>query len=398
MAGLKKGASKKEVFSYTVSALANYTEEQKGVLVTRALFGAKSIEMATPMLGVKTAETINVMATDAVFQAGGTCAFNASGTTTFTQRTMTVGKVKVQETLCPDDLNAKYLQYALKAGSNQDAIPFEDTYAALKAGIIAEQMETAFWQGDTTSATNNLSYFDGLLKNIGYAYSATGVYNVNAITATGTIAATSGDPTFTLTGGSLTTMGIVAGDKVRVSGTTYTVDSVTDATHFEATANAAANYSGASYTWIPASATAFTTPWTTFISNTINIFQDVYLTIPTTWLDKSDVVCFCGWDVYRRLQMEITDGNLFHYKTETTGEMILPGTNLKIVAVNGLNSTNRIICLPLSNMFFGTDLMNEYEDFKIWYSEDNEHVRYSVKWKAGTQVAFLNQVVQFTLA
>ena len=197
---------------------------------------------------------------------------------------------------------------------------------------------------------------------------------------------------------SFTSLGIAAGDKLKVGSTTGLVQSVDSATQITLTANFGVLNTAQAWTFIPTTATAFTTPWTTFTSNTINIFQDVYLTIPTTWLDKSDVVCFCGWDVYRRLQMEITDGNLFHYKTETTGEMILPGTNLKIVAVNGLNSTNRIICLPLSNLYFGTDLMNEFEDFKVWYSEDNEHVRYSVKFKAGTQVAFLDQVVQFTLA
>ncbi len=36
---------------------------------------------------------------DAIFQDGSSCGFNASGTTSFTQRTVTVGKIKVNEAL-----------------------------------------------------------------------------------------------------------------------------------------------------------------------------------------------------------------------------------------------------------------------------------------------------------
>src|SRR6478736_2871205 len=99
--------------SLSVSALTNYTEEQKQPLITKALFGAKTISLMTPMTGVKSSETINILDTDAVFQAGGTCGFSASGTTAITQRTVTVGKIKVQEALCPKTLESKYTQTML---------------------------------------------------------------------------------------------------------------------------------------------------------------------------------------------------------------------------------------------------------------------------------------------
>ncbi len=401
---LKLGASKKEIFSYTVSSLANYTEEQKGALITKALFSGKTIDMLTPMIGVKTSQTVNRMDTNATFQAGGTCGWNASGATEFTQRTLTVGQIKIQEALCPKDLNAKYLQYALKAGSTQDALPFEDVYASLKAGIIAEQMETAVWQGDLTSGNALLNKFDGLLTVIGKNYSATGVKNINAITGTGTLAATSGDPTITLTGGSFTTMGIVAGDKIRVAGVTYTVASVTNATSLEATVNASATISGEAFTFIPASSTNFSSPFTSFTTASdtlITIMQSIFTAIPAALIDKEDLKVFMGWDTYRTLLNQITNGKYFNYTSDEaakTGEMYFPGTTLKVVAVHGLNSTNRIIVFRTSNAFFGTDLMNEEEQFKIWYSQDNDEIRYHAEWKAGVQFGFLNEVLQFTLA
>lgn len=358
----------------------------------------------TPMVGVKSSETINILDTDAVFQAGGTCAWNASGTTAITQRTVTVGKVKVQEALCPKALEAKYTQTLLAVGSNPESIPFEQIYAEKKAALIASQMETAIWQGDTASGTNNLSYFDGLLKNIGYVYSATGVKNVNAITGTGTIALVSGDATATITGGSTTTMGLVAGDKIRTEGVTYTVLSITSATVFELTVNSAVSISGKAYTIIPASATNFSSPVTSYstASDTlITVMQNIYSTIPVNLLDKADLRVFMGWDTFRTLTAQITNGKYFNYTSDSaaaSGEMTFPGTTLKIVAVHGLNSTNRIIATTLSNMYFGTDMMGEEEDFVIEYAKEAREVRFHSEWKAGCNVAFLSDVVQFTLA
>ena len=166
--------------SFSVSTLSNYTKENEAQLVTSSVLGAKTAALiksaGNVMVGVKSAETINIMDTDAFFQAGGTCGWNASGTTSFTQRTVTVGKIKVQEALCPKDLEAKYLQEALKAGTNQDSIPFEAAYMDRKSGKVAEQLEVALWQGDTTSGNINLNKFDGFQKIIN---NAAGVVDAN---------------------------------------------------------------------------------------------------------------------------------------------------------------------------------------------------------------------------
>jgi len=166
--------------AFSISTLTNYTKENEAQLVTSSVLGAKTAALiksaGNVMVGVKSAETINVMGTDAFFQAGGTCGWNASGTTSFTQRTVTVGKIKVQEALCPKTLESKYLQKALPTGSQYDSIPFEQDYSDKKAKTIASQLETALWQGDTASADGNLNKFDGLVKLIG---AASGVVDAN---------------------------------------------------------------------------------------------------------------------------------------------------------------------------------------------------------------------------
>jgi hypothetical protein len=157
--------------AFDVSALTNYTKENEALLVTSSVLGAKTASLikaqGNVMVGVKSSEKINIMDTDAIFQAGGTCGFNASGSTTFTQRTVTPGKVKINESLCPKSLEAKYLQKALPEGSRYDSIAFAADYTEKKSARIAAQLETAIWQGDTVSANVNLNKFDGFVKLIG---------------------------------------------------------------------------------------------------------------------------------------------------------------------------------------------------------------------------------------
>jgi len=319
--------------AFDISALSAYTEQNEAELVTSSVLGAKTASLiksaGNVMIGVKSSETINIMDTDAVFQAGGTCGFNASGTTTFTQRTVTVGKIKVQEALCPKSLETAYLQKALPTGSQYDSIPFEQQYSDKKAKTIAAQVETALWQGDTGSATANLNKFDGLVKLIGAA------------------------------------SGVVASN---VSG--YTT--------------------GAPI----ASATGITA------SNVVAIFDGVYKAIDAKVVAAEDMSIFCGMDVFRTYTIALKNANMFNYAFDgkADSEFTLPGTAIKVIAVAGLNSTNKIYALRLSNMFLGTDLLNEEEKFEIFFAKEADSVRFMAEFKIGTNIAFPDEVVKFILS
>ena len=156
--------------SLNLTGLANYVKENEQQLATSLVFKPKTAQMiesaGNVMVGVKSTETINVMETDAVFQAGGSCGFNASGTTAFTQRVVSPGKIKVNESICPKSFESKYTQKALRAGSSYDYMPFADEYSAKKIEVIGAALETGLWQGDTTSLNAQLNKFDGLLKLI----------------------------------------------------------------------------------------------------------------------------------------------------------------------------------------------------------------------------------------
>jgi len=312
--------------SFSVSTLSNYTKENEAQLVTSSVLGAKTAALiksvGNVMVGVKSAETINIMDIDAFFQAGGTCGWNASGTTSFTQRTVTVGKIKVQEALCPKALEAKYLQKALPTGSTYDSIPFEQDYSDKKAKTIASQLETAIWQGDTASANGNLNKFDGLIKLIN---AASGVVDAN------------------------------------VSGFV----------------------SGAPLTSI--------TP-----SNVISLLDGVYRAIPAKVVAADDMTIFVGQDTFRTYTIALKNANMFNYAFDgkADSEFVLPGTSIKVVAVQGLNGTNDIFALRLSNLFLGTDLLNEEEKFEIFFAKEADEVRFAAEFKMGVNIAFPDEIVK----
>jgi hypothetical protein len=150
--------------------LSAYTKQLVKPLLTSAVFGAKTQQLIKDggivIPNAKSSVAIPLMDTDAVFGTQ-SCGWNPSGTTTFTQRTITVGKIKIEEAICVKDLESFFTQEALKAGSTYEDFSnadFQAAYLDKKNVRIASQLETALWNGDTGSATANLNKFDGLIK------------------------------------------------------------------------------------------------------------------------------------------------------------------------------------------------------------------------------------------
>jgi hypothetical protein len=314
--------------AFDVSTLANYTKDNWKDLVTSSVLGSKTATLikaqGNVLVNVKSAENITIMDTDAFFQSGTNCGFNASGTTTFTQRAVTVGKIKINEALCLKDLERTFLQNALPAGSRYSDMIFAEQFANRKAEKVAEQMEIALWQGDILSANGNLNKFDGLLKLITAA--STAVTNANTSTYI------SGGP----------------------------ISSIT-------------------------------------VANVVSVFDAIYTAIPAKVVAKDDITIFCGMDTFRLYTIALKNANLFAYNLDikADSEFFLPGTTVKVVAVQGLNGTNDLVAARISNLFMGTDLLNEEERFEIFFAKESDQIRYVNEFKAGINFAFPDEIVKF---
>ena len=303
--------------SFSLATLTAYTDQQRLPLITKAVFSARTAALFTKQVGVKSAAALNLMDTDAALAAGTACGWTAAGTTTFSQRNITVAPMKVQEALCPRSLEQYWMQSQLTAGSTYDGVPFEQAFAEQKALRIAEALENAIWSGSTLVT--------GLLTILNAASGST-----------------------------------VSGNTAAISGSITT-------------------------------------------TNVISIFDNIYTRIPQAILTRNDLVIFCGWDTFRTLigAFKSTASVMYNQvdlQGLADGDIIYPGTNVRVVAVPGLLTYNRLVCSYLGNFFYGTDLLSDEENFSLWYSQDNDEVRFQAAFKVGVQVAYPDLVVDWKLA
>jgi len=314
---------------FTVTGLTTYIAENADDIYVAAITKAETLNFPgiSIMAGVKNAQKIMLFANTAPFQVGGTCAFNASGSSTFTDRTLTVSPLKVNDTFCPEDLQIKFLSTKLIAGSNYDAMPFEKLITDSVVANVQIGMEQAIWKGDTASVGSNvLKQFNGWLKTIDAA-----------------------SPVYATAAAALTT------------------------------------------------------------GNIIGVMDNIYSLIPAALLNNpaKPLVSFMGWDTFRLLITALKNANAFNFfpdSTWLTGEFVMPGLGLKVKAVHGLDNgqlgeavsyRDRIVTTWAGNLFYGCDLTGEEETIKSWYSLDDQNIKYSIKWKAGTQIAYGSEVVTY---
>lgn len=290
-----------------MTTLPAYVEQRRLPLIKEAVLKAKSASLFNLQTDIKTDAALNLLSTDVQFGDGLTCGWDESGTQTLSQRILKTGNIKINMTYCDKAMLKYWTQYAVKVAAGQKTLPFEEDFVNAVVENVKEAIEIAIWQGDTTSTTNNLKYFDGLLKILKYA------------------------------------AGIV---DVTITGTSAYDDIMT-----------------------------------------------VYNAIPEKVLDGASILV--GADTFRKFIQELVAKNYYHYSGENlNGEIMLPGSQVKVIAVNGLNGTDKIVAGQLDkNFFYGVDMMNDEEKFELWYSQDFREFRLAIEFNAGVQVAFPDEVV-----
>ena len=323
--------------AFDVSTLVSYVIENENLLVAKSLFGARTASLISEegnvLTGIKFAEQINVLGTDAIFQSGAGCTRVSSGTTAITQRKVTVGNIAVVEDICVKDLRRTFLSKSMVKGSYEDTLAFEKEYTDLKSHTIAKQSEIALWQGDTTSGNANLLLFDGLIKLIDNS----GVQ----VLANNSAYIASGAPISVATGITLTNVKSII---------------------------------NAMWLALPADVTG---------RDDIRIFcgWDVFNKFINSYTDQNLFN-------FAPTGSEVSAAN---------GVVIIPGTNYKLTAVHGLDGTNRLFATYMPNFYLGVDMENEEDTFVMMQDQFKDYLRFKCQFKQGINVAFPDQVVSFKL-
>lgn len=303
-----------------LSGLNAYTNEFAMDLIKEAVLKGRTVDLITVQGGIKSSATINRLSTT-INAAAGACGWSATGSTTLDQRTISVCDIKVNESICLNDLENYYTQVQMNPGSYNTDIPFEQLFAENKRDQIMALIEDLIWKGDT-GGSGNLSLCNGFKKL------------------------------------------------------------------FDAGITASSPYYG-----------TYSTNATILKNEIIDKVDAAIAKINTDIIDTDDLHLFMSYADYRIYAAALRDANYFAYTgAENQGQdfsQIHPGTNVRVIAVRGLNGANRWVLAQASNLYVGTDLLSDAEDFKIFYSQDNDEVRFLAKWKLGVQVAYLDEVVYY---
>lgn len=293
--------------SPVMTSLTAYVEQRRLPLIKEAVLKAKSASLFNLQTDIKTSAALNLLSTAIQFGDGLACGWDEAGTQTLSQRILATGNIKINMAYCDKEMLKYWTQYQVRVAAGQKTLPFEEDFVNAVVENVKAAIETAIWQGDTVSETNNLKYFDGLLKILK--------------DAAGTV-------------------------DVTITGTSAYDD-----------------------------------------------IMAVYNAIPEKVLDGASILV--GADTFRKFIQELVAKNYYHYSGENlNGEIMLPGSQVKVIAVNGLNGTDKIVAGQLDkNFFYGCDMMNDEEKFELWYSQDFREFRLAIEFNAGVQVAFPDEVV-----
>lgn len=395
---------------FDFGTLSTHVKTNKDVLVSQTISGGKTASMLLKhghiLTGVKTEDSIGTIEGDVVLQDGDGCGFTPDGQTKISTRPMKVKAIKVNEEYCLKDLNKYYTQLWQQEaglGSDPEKMPgmLEEKFVDLKINAIEKKNDKLMWQGDTAlTGDANLKWIDGFYKILD---STVGAKAVNAKKGIGTITVGTGAATVVGVGTSFTGQ-VSVGDKLYNNAGTLigTVLTVTDDTHITLAANGAVAVTGGAFRITPAAVTSPIAAGTGITpANVVAVMNSVYAGIPEDVLDNSDVnpvYIWVGYDVARMHLQALSDSDLYQYKVtgkELKEGYFLPGTNVQVIPVTGASGSGRIVAMTLENMWGGTDLENEYEEFKMWFSDDDDKLKFKSDYKLGVQIAFPSEVAHW---
>lgn len=132
----------------------------------------------------------------------------------------------------------------------------------------------------------------------------------------------------------------------------------------------------------------------TLAANPYDVISNIIAVLPDETIDMNNVI-FVGYDVYRKFIAELQAKNLYHYTADLTSamEIVIPGTNVKLVGVPGLIGTGKAVATYPENLYLGTDMLNDKETADFWFSKDDDVFKLKISFAIGTQVAFPDLVV-----
>lgn len=319
--------------AFDVSALTAYVEENRAELIMKPITTSRSFDFLDLRTGIKSGEKIPIIESTAPAQAGASCGFTSSGSTTITQTTLNTSYIKVQEALCLQDLEAYYTQKYLKPGSSPDTTEIAADIINRKLANISQKVGQMIWQGKT-SYTN-----DTYLKQIN-----------------GFIAA-------------IDTAGDAVAATAQASISTSTVRGIFEDIVFQKLPMAITSQKPIVFCGV----------------DTLRILLQKFM------IDNMYHVVPSGAD-YGKNEFVYpgTDVRIIGLHEMNANNSVDSGGSLPTAV------KNRIIAGDMMNFVAGVDVKADMDNFDVWYSKDNRQLRFDLRFNIGVKNHWTDQIVQYT--
>ena len=102
--------------------------------------------------------------------------------------------------------------------------------------------------------------------------------------------------------------------------------------------------------------------------------------------DKADLTLFMSVANYKLLVAAQVANNSYNYNTNVDGKTLtteIAAHGITVRGMHGLRGTNFWYLTPISNMVFGTDLLDETDSIDSWYERKGSQVLVEAKMKLG---------------
>ena len=153
-------------FSYDVSGLGAYIDEQSEDIWADLLFSSGLTSRVNVLEGVKGSTEIKLLNSSMEVQSASNCTYTSDGSIVFTDEVLSTKRLYVQQDLCNENLNDTWAQMLLAIGANRQdrEMPLEDIITAYLIKATKKKNQDLMFLGDTASGNAELAHYDGFVK------------------------------------------------------------------------------------------------------------------------------------------------------------------------------------------------------------------------------------------
>lgn len=137
----------------------------------------------------------------------------------------------------------------------------------------------------------------------------------------------------------------------------------------------------------------------TIVSNIVSKIGSVSVLV-----GNPNVKIFMGYDMAELYRQKVFADNLFHVNGQGNQKgMMAEGSVHEIVPLHGLDGLGSssgaaspfMFAMDPDNLYLGVDMENEEEKADMWYSKDDDNVKYSFRFRRGWQVAYPSEIIEY---